>query len=227
MISQQISSLVKSLELLYGTPKPERFDAEGENRFQDTLLDELVGTILSQNTTDHNSSLAFQSLKREFPTWDDALNAPTEAVAKAIYLGGLSNQKAARIQVILRHLKETTGKLSLDFIAEKPSDEALEYLLSFKGVGIKTAACVLLFGLGREVCPVDTHIHRILNRLGIFKTTHPDETFTKLQPLIPKGKADSLHINLIRHGKCICKAQNPNCTECLLAENCTFARSGD
>ncbi|NTW50250.1 MAG: endonuclease III [Chlorobiales bacterium] len=227
MRSQEMSSLIKTLERIYGTPKPERCDAEGENCFQDTLLDELVGTILSQNTTDNNSSLAFQSLKTAFPAWDDVLNAPTEVVAKAIYQGGLSNQKAARIQAILRHLKETTGSLGLDFLAEKSSDEVLEYLLSFNGVGIKTAACVLLFGLGRDICPVDTHIHRILNRLGVLATNHPDETFTILQPLIPMGKAYSIHINLIRHGKRICKAQNPNCTKCLLAERCKYARDRD
>lgn len=227
MKDSSIKALIKALERTYGKPKQEKCDAEGENRFQDTLLDELVGTILSQNTTDHNSTLAFQSLKREFPTWNDVLNAPTKSVAKAIYQGGLSNQKAARTQTILRRLKETTGSISLDFLAEKPSDEILEYLLSFKGVGIKTASCVLLFGLNRDVCPVDTHIHRILNRLGILKTPHPDETFKILQPLIPKGKSYSLHINLIRHGKRICKAQKPNCTDCFLAETCLFARSKD
>lgn len=227
MASQNISSLITSLERIYGIPKQERYDAEGENRFQDTLLDELVGTILSQNTTDRNSSLAFQSLKRAFPTWEEVLLAPTEAVAKAIYQGGLSNQKAVRIQAILHHLKETSGSLSLEFLAEKSSVDALEYLLSFKGVGIKTAACVLLFGLGRDVCPVDTHIHRILNRIGILATRHPDETFTKLQQLIPKGKAYSLHINLIHHGKRICKAQKPACPMCLLAETCQYARASD
>jgi endonuclease III len=227
MTKSSVELLVHTLEKIYGVPRPEKADAEGGNRFQDTLLDELVGTILSQNTTDKNSSLAFKSLKKAFPTWNLVRLAQTDALAKAIYQGGLGNQKAARIQEILHHLAKNHGSLSLDFLFEKPSDEVLSYLCSFKGVGLKTAACLLLFGLGRDVCPVDTHIHRILNRVGMLRSKHPDGTFNQLQPLIPTGKAYSLHINLIRHGKRICRAQKPACPQCLLAENCVYVRSND
>lgn len=222
-----LQELTLRLEKTYGAPKRAKRDAEGAVHFQPDLLDELIGTILSQNTTDKNSSRAFASLKQAFPTWDSALSAPTQKLATAIKIGGLANIKAKRIKAILAELKAKTGALSLAPIREMNDKDAMDYLQSFKGVGFKTAACVLMFGLGRDLCPVDTHIHRILNRLGILTTTHADETFLQLQPLVPKGKSYSLHINLIRHGKQVCKAQTPNCNRCVLAEECAFARAND
>ncbi len=219
--------LVLQLEQLYGVPKRTKRDAEGAVHFQPDLLDELVGTILSQNTTDKNSSHAFESLKTSFPTWEQVLSAPTRKLADAIKIGGLANIKAKRIKAILAELHKKHGRLSLEHLREMNTNEAMTYLQSFKGVGFKTAACVLMFGLHRDLCPVDTHIHRILNRLGLLTTKHADETFLQLQPLIPKGKSYSLHINLIRHGKQVCKAQTPNCVHCLLADSCAFARASD
>jgi len=222
-----LQELVVQLEKLYGNPTRTKRDAEGAVHFQPDLLDELIGTILSQNTTDRNSSRAFESLKQSFPTWESVLSAPTRKLTSAIKIGGLANTKAKRIKAILAELKKKTGQLSLAHLNEMTTEDAMTYLQSFNGVGFKTAACVLMFGLGREICPVDTHIHRILNRLGVLSTKHADETFLQLQPLIPKGKAYSLHINLIRHGKQVCKAQTPNCVQCILAEACTFARAHD
>ncbi|ACF13796.1 HhH-GPD family protein [Chloroherpeton thalassium ATCC 35110] len=227
MITQKIHELTRQLESIYGEPAARREEAEGSNCFQSTLLDELVGTILSQNTNDRNSSRAFASLKSEFPEWAILLDAPVAEIAKSIEIGGLANQKAQRIKAILQELVRTQGALSLDFLADFSDKAVLEFLTSFKGVGVKTAGCVLLFGLGRDVCPVDTHIHRILNRLGIFSTKHADETFAELQPHIPTGKAYSLHVNLIRHGKRVCCARKPNCQTCMLAEDCEFARASD
>jgi endonuclease-3 len=219
--------LVLQLEKLYGTPTRTKRDAEGAVHFQLDLLDELIGTILSQNTTDKNSSRAFHSLKASFPTWESVLSAPTRKLTDTIKIGGLANIKAKRIKAILAELQTKTGQLSLASIRNMKTEDAMGYLQGFKGVGFKTAACVLMFGLNRDLCPVDTHIHRILNRLGLLNTKHADETFLQLQPLIPKGKSYSLHINLIRHGKQICKAQAPNCVQCVLAEDCAFARAND
>ncbi len=217
-----LSELTLLLERDYGKPTRTKRDAEGAVHFQPDLLDELIGTMLSQNTTDANSSRAFAELKKRFPTWQAALEANSSQLASAIRIGGLAKQKAPRIQRILKELKKTTGKLSLEFLSAMTTAQAMQYLQGFTGVGSKTAACVLMFGLGREVCPVDTHIHRILNRLGILSTKNADETFTSLQPLVPKGKSYSLHINLIRHGKAICKARHPLCERCSLAESCKY-----
>ncbi len=217
-----LSELTLLLEREYGKPTRTKRDAEGAVHFQPDLLDELVGTILSQNTTDANSSRAFAELKKRFPTWQAVLEAAPTQLADAIRIGGLAKQKASRIQRILKELNKTTGKLSLEFLSTMTTAQAMQYLQGFTGVGSKTAACVLMFGLGREVCPVDTHIHRILNRLGILSTKNADETFTYLQPLVPKGKSYSLHINLIRHGKHVCKARHPMCGRCSLAESCKY-----
>lgn len=214
--------LAHRLEALYGVP--ERATPNAARCAPPDLLDELIGAILSQNTSDANSSRAFQSLKRAFPTWERALNAPTQKLARAIKIGGLSNLKAKRIKAILSELNAQTGALSLARLNAMTTDAAMSYLRTFKGVGFKTAACVLMFGLGRDICPVDTHIHRILNRLGLTQTKNADETFQRLQPLIPKGKAYSLHVNLIRHGKRVCKAQKPDCLNCALGDDCQFAQ---
>lgn len=222
-----LEDIVFQLEALYGVPTRTKRDAEGAVHFQPDLLDELIGTILSQNTTDKNSSRAFESLKTSFPTWISVLSAPTKKLANSIKIGGLANIKAKRIKAILVELQKKNKHLSLAHLSEMNTSEAMDYLQTFNGVGFKTAACVLMFGLNRDLCPVDTHIHRVLNRLGLLTTRHADETFLQLQPLIPSGKSYSLHINLIRHGKQVCKAQSPNCRQCILAESCAFARASD
>ncbi|MCS6988275.1 MAG: endonuclease III [Chloroherpetonaceae bacterium] len=219
-----LAQIATRLEKIYGVPRRVKQEAQGAVPFQPDLLDELVGTILSQNTSDANSSRAFQSLKKTFPTWRDVLKAPTRKLANAIKVGGLSNVKAKRIKAILSELFVKTGALSLAHLDAMTTEDAMTYLRRFKGVGFKTAACVMMFGLGRDICPVDTHIHRILNRLGLMKTKNADETFRQLQPLLPKGKAYSLHVNLIRHGKRVCKAQKPNCLACVFADDCAFAQ---
>jgi endonuclease III len=221
-----LASLVHDLELEYGEPTRTKRDAEGAVHFQADLIDELVGTILSQNTSDKNSSRAFLSLKKKFPSWTSVIEARTSSIARAIKIGGLAKIKAPRIQRILKEIQTTRGKLSLNFLADMTTSQVMQYLQGFTGVGAKTAACVVMFGLGRDICPVDTHIHRILNRLGLLKTKNADETFLALTTTlkIPKGKSYSLHINLIRHGKQVCQSQRPACERCALAEQCAFAR---
>ncbi len=216
-----IEQLLTRLEQCFGIPK--RASNSGGVSVYPDLLDELVGTILSQNTTDHNSSRAFRALKAAFPSWEEVLAADPEDLALIIRSGGLANLKAARIQEILAAIRERQGSLKLDFLAELDNEGALDYLLSLKGVGLKTATCVLLFGLGRDLCPVDTHVHRVANRLGLVRAKHPDDTFAQLSARIPEGKAYSLHINLIRLGKRICKARMPECGRCPLRRECPSA----
>jgi endonuclease III len=185
-------------------------------------LDTLIATLLSQNTNDHNSYKAWLSLKREFPTWEQVVSAPRRSVAKSIEVGGLKNQKAQRIQAILRSLQRERGSYSLNFLKGKKNDDIISYLMSMKGVGTKTAACVLVFSLGRDVFPVDTHIHRICNRLGLVRTKSADDTYEGMKTLIPEGQAYSFHVNLIRFGRETCRAGKPRCGECVLFDQCVF-----
>jgi endonuclease III len=190
-------------------------------------LDVLIGTILSQNTNDVNSHKAWVNLKKTFHTWDDLLAAPPKKVAKAIEVGGLKNQKAAAIRSVLRALKKRTGRYSLGYLRGMSDVEALGHLQEFSGVGAKTAACVLVFGFGREIFPVDTHIHRILNRLGVVRTKSPEKTFEAMQQLTPRGTAYPFHVNLIRFGRQTCQARTPRCGQCVLYDLCEYPMKDD
>ncbi len=184
-------------------------------------LDELVSTILSQNTNDLNRDRSYQRLKTRFPRWEDVLRAKTEAVISAIRPGGLTEQKAKRIREILRWIKKREGKLSLIFLKKMDSEGIKKIIGSLKGVGPKTVHCLLLFGLGREAFPVDTHVLRVGKRLGFIpERMSAEEAHPWMESLIPRGKSLSLHLNLIRFGRSICKAKNPQCPNCFLAEDC-------
>ena len=202
------------LEREYGLPKRER---EGD------LLDILVQTILSQNTNDLNRDQAYQRLKSQFPRWEDILTGKKRALVAALRPGGLAKQKAKRIIDILRWLNKREGKLDLAFLKGMDSEEVRETLGALKGIGPKTVHCLLLFGLGREAFPVDTHILRVGKRLGFIpKEMDAEKTHSWMIPLVPKGKAFSLHINLIRHGRSVCKAKNPRCSDCFLSKECLY-----
>jgi endonuclease-3 len=184
----------------------------------------LVATILSQNTNDKNSHRAYLSLRREFPTWSRVATAPIRRLKYAIRTGGMANQKAPRIRRILREIRERYGKYDLSSLRTKSSDEAISELTEFAGVGMKTASCVLLFSLGRDVFPVDTHIHRICIRLGLVPANStPEKTFALMKPRIPAGKGYSFHTNLIRFGRRICRSAAPACGICPLYKECLYS----
>jgi endonuclease-3 len=185
-------------------------------------LDSLIATLLSQNTNDRNSYRAWLSLRRKFPTWLRVHEASWRAIAKAIEVGGLKNQKAQRIKLILRTIFRQHGSFALDFLKTMPDESAMKYLLAMKGVGSKTAACAMVFSLGRDVFPVDTHIHRICNRLGFVRTKSADETFEAMKLLMPAGRSYSFHVNLIHFGRLVCRSNNPLCGQCQLFDDCKF-----
>lgn len=186
-------------------------------------LDVLIRTILSQNTSDKNSHRAFANLKARFPSWDLLLNAPEEEIKAEIRCGGLSRIKARRIKEVLRTIKEDRGSLSLDFLGELPLKEARDYLLSLPGVGDKTASCVLLFSFAKPVFPVDTHIQRISERLGLWgDRLTPKRIEEIVEAALPSERFLSLHLNLIRLGREICHAHNPLCPNCPLKELCRY-----
>jgi endonuclease-3 len=182
---------------------------------------ELVRTVLSQNTNDRNRDVAYGRLRERFPTWEEVRDAPTEAVEEAIRPGGLSATKAPRIQEILERLGEHPD---LDWLAEAPRTDALAYLTALPGVGRKTAACVLIFALGRPEIPVDTHVHRVGGRLGLFRRGASfEEAHDEMLAVTPPEDAYELHINLIRHGREICRPR-PRCGECALRRMCPYYR---
>jgi endonuclease-3 len=188
-------------------------------------LDELIATILSQNTSDRNSDSAFAELRRCFPDWDAVRRARVAQVARAIRAGGLARQKAPRIRSILRQIHAQRGELSLDFLRDLPSAEGLRYLRSFAGVGPKTAACVLLFACDKPVLPVDTHVHRVSRRLGLIgPKTSAEKAHEGLARITPPGRVLEFHVQLIRHGRRVCTARDPRCEECVLLDGCPEGR---
>ena len=189
-------------------------------------LDELVGTILSQATADINTERAFAALTARFPDWESVMNAPPEAVIAAIRPAGLANMKGPRIQAALRHIYSERGELSLDFLADLPLDQAVAWLTNLDGVGPKTAAIVLLFSLGRPAFPVDTHVHRVTGRLGLLPPRmNADRAHAFLAALGAPETYYPLHINLIRHGREICRARLPQCHICPLQDWCDYYRA--
>ena len=187
-----------------------------------SVLDELIYTILSQNTSAANCERAFQNLVRRFPTWDDVRRASAVEIADAIRVGGLAHRKAPRIKRILEEIYRRQSKLDLEWIAQIPQKDALEYLMSFEGVGRKTAACVLMFGLGRPVMPVDTHVHRVATRLGLIEKTTADRAHDLLQALVPPQRVYSCHLNFVAHGRSVCRARRPGCGVCVLQAECDY-----
>ena len=186
-------------------------------------LDILIETLLSQNTSDQNRDRAYQNLKTRFPNWEDVLEAKTKKIVSAIREGGLAEQKAKRIREILRWIKKQEGKLSLSFLRKMDSEDIQKTIGALKGVGPKTIHCLLLFGLRREAFPVDTHILRIGKRLSLIPgRMDAKKAHEWMSPLIPKKKALSLHLNLIRLGRSVCKARKPLCDTCFLKKECLY-----
>lgn len=186
-------------------------------------LDVLIGTILSQNTADVNTERAYAALITRFPDWESVMNAPPEEVVATIRTAGLAHIKGPRIQNALRTVLRERGELSLDFLADMPLPEALEWLMAIDGVGPKTASIVMLFALGRPALPVDTHVHRVSGRLGLIPPgTNAGKAHALLAAHGPPDSYYPMHVNLIRHGREICRARAPQCQICPLQEWCDY-----
>ncbi len=195
----------------------------------------LIGTILSQHTSDINSERAYRQLVAAYPTWEEVRDAPTYKIAEAIKSGGLANIKSVRIQDVLHTLTEQQeaqgGQKSLaaylfDELEKRPTEEAWQYLRKLPGVGPKTAACVLMFNLDRPAMPVDTHVHRVASRLGLIgPKVSADQAHALFAQATPPDWVYPLHVNLIRHGRQICHAQRPLCSRCPLYGECAYVGS--
>ena len=186
----------------------------------------LIKIILSQATTDVLSAQTFQNLKKRFKTWDAALVADESEIAAAIRLGGLANQKARVIKDLLRQIKETRGSLDLNFLQNLSTAEAVAFLENFRGIGPKTVACTLLFACHKDIFPLDTHIFRVLRRVGLIPQKCSDaKAHEILDRTVPAGKFYSLHVNLIRLGRKICRPKEPLCKRCPIVEYCDYGGS--
>ena len=183
--------------------------------------EELVYTILSQHTSDINSERAFLNLMNTFPTLDAIADSAEEAIEDAIRSGGLAKQKSVRIKQVLNIVRSEIGSFDLSFLGEMPLDDAKAWLKDLPGVGPKTAAIILCFSLGMPAMPVDTHIYRVSQRLGLIgKKVSADKAHDILEPMVPTDEVFAFHMYLIRHGRQVCKAQRPLCTECVLNWGC-------
>ena len=186
-------------------------------------VDELVSTILSQNTNDANRDRAYRALRAAFPTWEAVRDADPASVVAAIRPAGLANQKGPRIQQVLREITIQRGDLDLGFLSNLSTDEANQWLLQFKGVGPKTAAIVLQFSLGKPAFPVDTHIYRVSGRPGLRPANCSAEAaHTLLASLLPSETYYPVHLNIIRLGREICQARKPQCPRCPLQDLCVY-----
>lgn len=184
-------------------------------------VDVLIGTILSQNTSDVNSGRAFASLKASLHSWEAVASAPVEYIAQAIKRGGLSRIKAIRIKQILEQIENEQGRISLDYLKSKSVAEAEEYLMRLPGVGHKTARCVLLFSLGKPSLPIDTHIFRVAKRLGLIGSkVSIEKAHSLLQEQVPPYKVYQFHVHMIEHGRRVCHARQPRCNRCILKSYC-------
>lgn len=212
----RVGKIVSILEERFGIPQ-----WEGP---RDPLVT-LIRTMLSQNTNDANSSEAYRRLTERYPTWEAVMEADTRELSDVIRVGGLAHQKAARIQALLRWIRDQYGRLHLDVLCDMEPEEAIRTFCALKGVGIKTISVVLAFACGRDIFPVDTHIHRITRRLGLApESATPERVHEMMQPLVPVGKAYAFHMNLLIFGRTICHARNPTCGPCPLAEECGWVK---
>ncbi len=188
-------------------------------------LDDVVRTILSQNTTDENRDRAFTALRETLPSWEAVLESDLRTLKRLIRVAGLVQTKAPAIRDFLRWLKAERGRLDLAFLADLDTDEGIALLVQHKGIGLKTAYIVLAFACGKDLCAVDTHVHRILRRLALIDPTcGREKAHEVLRPLIPAGKARVLHMNLIDFGKNVCTARNPGCEACPLRRVCAYRK---
>ena len=212
--SDHAIAIHKTLIAYFGVP---------EWRDPKSPVDELVSTILSQNTNDLNRDRAFDALQKKYPTWEAVRAADTQEVINTIRPAGLANQKGPRIQNALKEITSACGTINLDFLSDLSAEEASHWLMQFKGVGPKTAAIVLLFSLNLPAFPVDTHIYRVTGRVGLrpLKMT-AEQAHDHLAKLFPAETYYAAHLNIIRLGREICQARKPKCSECPLKELCEY-----
>jgi endonuclease-3 len=188
------------------------------------ILDELIFTVLTQNTSDINAEKSFGNLKLVYKSWEEIITSPNHKLEKTIRSGGLAKQKSERIKKILSEIYTRLEKFDLSILKTMSYDEVKNWLISLPGVGPKTTAVVMSFALQLPAFPVDTHIHRISKRLGFIKNkTSAEKAHIIMEKLVPPQDKFYFHILLITHGRKICKAINPKCSSCPISLYCPSA----
>ncbi len=200
----------------------------GERRWRphQEPVDELVLTILSQRNTDRSTEQSYLTLRERFPTWEQVMHAPVEEIADAIRWSGLYQMKAPRIQGVLQRIDDERGNFDLHFLTDLPLVEAKAWLKALPGVGPKTTAIVLLFSLGMPAFPVDTHVYRVSQRLGLIGPKVSEAgAHDVLEAMLAPSQMFEFHVNMIAHGRHICHAIGPKCDRCPLLSLCPFGQS--
>jgi endonuclease-3 len=215
--SKIVAQIQKRLNKAFGG------ETSDKSRVPTDPIESLMRTILSQNTTGENRDRGYDTLRNQFPTWESVMRAPARNVQEATKVAGLARQKGPAMQSFLKWLHRQHGRLSLDYLNEMNTDEAIRSLIQHKGIGLKTAYIVLAFACNQDLCAVDTHVYRVMRRVGIIddKCTR-EKAHLELRPLIPKNKARAFHVDLIDLGKTICHARTPRCGNCMLADLCQY-----
>lgn len=201
------------LEEEYGRKPQKRHDG----------MDELISCILSQNTTDANRDRGFDALKDRYDSWAEVHHAPQDELVDTIRSAGLANSKASYIQGSLAQINDLRGEYNIDFLEEMPVPEAKKWLQDLPGVGPKTAAIVLCFAFNRPAFPVDTHVHRVGKRIGLLPPKiSANKAHDYIEDVVPQSEFYSFHLQLIYHGRAICKARSPRCDDCPIAQHCQY-----
>lgn len=196
--------------------------------------DELVYIILSRKTPQRANHETFEALKDRFPRWDDLLDASREEVERLVSPGGLAGKKATSLFGAMTRLRETFGRCSLDPAREWPDDRLEAFLCSLPEIQRKSAYCIMMYAFGRQVFPADTHVGRVLARLGPYRELglvlaglDHKKLQRMLSDLVPPNLRYSLHVNLVEHGRAVCKAGRPLCGQCELRNFCSYYRGAE
>lgn len=211
---RDLGRIARTLSRTYGDPRLGN---------KDDPLDEAIYIILSGKTTSASFARTYEALSVAFPNWWGILSSPRGRVAKIIKEGGLSKKKEAQIRALLGKLRAEGGISAFNALKETETAEAERFLSSLPGIGLKSARCILMYSLGRAVFPVDTHCRRILSRLGVVRFRRLTDTVQdEIQAAIPPDLRYSLHVNLVAHGRAVCKPRSPECQACVVSSYCDY-----
>lgn len=213
MAPAPIHEVCTILELTYGNPRLGN---------QDNPLDELLFIVLSNRTGEVVCKASFQRLRTAYPDWNAITQCDLERIAHLIAPSGFARLRAKQIVSIIDRLRDTFGRATLDSLAQMTTADAEAYLIGLPGVAAKVAKCVLMYSLGRQVLPVDVHVHRVAQRLGLHVKRRPDTSQAMIEAAIPPRLRYGFHVNCVAHGRAICRTQKPKCHICPLAHICEY-----
>jgi endonuclease III len=188
-------------------------------------LDDLVYIILSNKTMPRTARTVYGQLQKQFPKWDDILAAPINDLRSLLRPAGLSVIKSRHIRAALRSIKKRFGVCDLSALKGVAPEAAQDYLVGLPGVSEKVAKCVMMYTLGAQVLPVDTHVHRVSGRLGWTSRKRADQCHAELEALVPPRLRRDFHVSCIAHGRKTCRPRSPLCNYCPISKYCAFFKA--